>query len=67
MASSESIDLLPLERRLHDLLQLLRTESDQSSWLNVKTIAEEIANTLRCRNAHGMFSLLLENNPFTFS
>ena len=54
MALSESIDLLPLERRLHDLLQSLRTESDQGSWLNVKTTSEEIANALRCRNAQGM-------------
>lgn len=68
MASSATIDLIPLERRLHDLLQSLRTsEADQVSWLTVKTTAEEIANTLRVRNAEGTsFSYLFGNNSFIF-
>ena len=52
MASSK---LIPLERRLHDLLQSLRTSKyDQHSWLSVKITAEGIANTLRIRNQEGV-------------
>lgn len=51
-----TVDLVPLERRLHDLFQSLRSsEDDEASWLSVKTTAEEIANTLRVRNTEGIF------------
>jgi hypothetical protein len=50
-----ALDLVPLERRLHDLLQSLRvSKSDRDSWLGVQTTAEQIANTLRFRNAEGI-------------
>lgn len=57
MESSDSVDLIPLEHHLHELLQSLRASGSEVSWLEVQNDAQEIANHLRVRNSTGKYLL----------
>ncbi|KAF8959042.1 hypothetical protein BDZ97DRAFT_2045486 [Flammula alnicola] len=46
-----SIDLIPLERLLHDLAASIRKTDADQSWATVETTSRELANHLRVRNA----------------
>lgn len=50
MASEVSIDLIQLERQLHDLSVSIRKIDAQDSWLGVETASRELANNLRVRS-----------------
>ncbi len=67
MASSNSIDLIPLERHLLELLQSLRASGSEVSWLDVQKNAQEIANHLRVRNSIGECPLFISIRPYVFS
>jgi hypothetical protein len=54
MASEVAIDLIQLERQLHDLSVSIRKIDAQDSWLGVETASRELANNLRVRNGSGI-------------
>jgi hypothetical protein len=68
MASEVSIDLIQLERQLHDLSVSIRKIDAQDSWLGVETASRELANNLRVRNGPGISSIYassdLNNSSF---
>lgn len=53
MSSFPPIDLIPLERRLHELVSSIRETNTDESWDSVEKSARELANSLRVRNATG--------------
>ena len=69
MASEVSIDLIQLERQLHELSVSIRETDAQGSWLGVETACRELANNLRVRNGPGISliyaSLGLSNSSFS--
>jgi hypothetical protein len=54
MAPEVSIDLIQLERQLHDLSVAIRKVDAHDSWLSVEIVSRELANNLRVRNGPGM-------------
>jgi len=66
MASSNSIDLISLERHLLELLQTLRASGSDVSWLDVQKNAQEIANHLRVRDSLGECLLFISIRPYVF-
>ncbi|KAF8902129.1 hypothetical protein CPB84DRAFT_1729336 [Gymnopilus junonius] len=51
MASEAAVELLPLQQVLHQLCLDIRDADNDQSWNNVQSVAKEIANHLRVRNA----------------
>ncbi len=58
MASFPPIDLIPLERRLHELASSIRQTDTEESWDSVEKTARELANGLRVRNSTGGYRSL---------
>ena len=61
MAPEPSIDLIQLERQLHDLSVAIRKIDAHDSWLGVEIASRELANNLRVRNGPGIISI----HPFS--
>ncbi|KAH9484292.1 hypothetical protein JR316_0003773 [Psilocybe cubensis] len=50
MTSEGLIDLIPLERQLHQLTASIRIKDEDESWNKVASISQELANNLRSRD-----------------